>query len=198
MNHEQTVHQVGLDYEHNPSGKDAGATKKGTYTDLDNGKVSVSQEVLDHGLHYLEQPMSKAQADAAQVPLAHDLFELAQRPVEEGGSANPDRFKLKDRTGHQDNPYAGTGATSPNQLQDFAANLNQELNAGTHALVDGAQLKVRGAVAGQDQLVATYKNGQWELSPDLPPEKQAYYESLIDRAEQRTSAAVAAKTNTGN
>jgi hypothetical protein len=193
LNADETVGRLGLDYEHNPHGEHAGVDRQGQFTDqTKTGEVSVATEVKKNGLHYIEQPMSASQADKAQVPLAHDLYELAQSE-----SANPDRFVETPRKGGQDNPYTGTGATAPNNLEGFEAAINQELKAGEHALVEGAQLKVRGATAGADQVVATYQNVdgklEWVLSPELPPEKAAYYQGLIDEAEARASAAHAAK-----
>ncbi|HEX4455059.1 MAG TPA: DUF4157 domain-containing protein [Kofleriaceae bacterium] len=189
MNAHETVSKTGLDYEHNPHGEHAGQDRQGQYTDQDKaGKVSLSNEVSGNGLHYLEMPMSAEQASAAQVPLANDLFEVSQHE-----SASPDRYKLKPRDGGQDNPYTGTGATQPGNLEGFQGAINQELNAGSHAIVEGANLKVRGA-SGADQTVATYTRGadgklHWELSPDLSPSQHSYYDGLIKDAQAKADGA---------
>jgi hypothetical protein len=120
LSHEETVGRLGLDYEHKPGGVDAGTAKQGQFTDVNGtGTVTVSKEVTDNGLHYIEQPMSATQAAKSQVPLAHDLYEVAQRD-----SVNPDRYVESPRKGGQDNPYTGTGATAPNNLEGFEAAIN--------------------------------------------------------------------------
>ena len=198
LNAEQTIAQTGLDYEHSPNGEHAGAgPRKGDYTDMDgSGHVSLSQEVQDNGLHYIDMPMSGTQAKAAQVPLAEDMYAAAK-----AHSANPERYAPFDRpagkngTSGQDNPYTGTGGTSPNnfEVKDFEVKFNQELKAGGNAIVEGAQLKVRGANAGEDQVVATYtKNAdgslKWHLSDDLTPKQKSYYKGLIDNAKAEVDA----------
>ncbi|HEY3805858.1 MAG TPA: DUF4157 domain-containing protein [Kofleriaceae bacterium] len=189
MNHADTVAKTGLDYEHNTHAEHAGQDRAGQYTDQDKaGNVSLSQEVAQHGLHYLEMPMSAEQASKAQVPLADDLYKIAQKE-----SATPERYRLKPRDGGRDNPYTGTGATAPNNLRGFTNSINQELNAGSHAIVEGAHLKVRSEVAGADQTIATYTRGadgklHWTLSPELHPEQRAYYQKLIADAQAKADA----------
>ena len=216
LNHEQTVARLGLDYEHNPSNADFGGPKSGQYTDVDTaGRVTLAKEVQENGLHFIDMPMSKEQAEAAKVPVGPDLHQHAV-----ANSEYADRYTNKPRENGQDNPYAGTGATSSNRLVDgegrpFEAAINQEMNAGAHPLQEGAQLKMRGAEGGKDQVVATYKTerdaqgapvmdektgkpkAHWELSADLTPEQRAFYEEKIGVARDKASAAKGVSADRG-
>lgn len=209
----ETIAHLGLDYEHSPTAGDRGKTKAGSYTDQDaSGKVTVSKEVQDNGLHYLEQPLSQSQADKAKVPLAQDLYDYAKQKMTKG-EITPEQFAqftLKNRENGADNPYTGTGMTAPNAIVDsngqpFKTAINQEMNAGAHALQEGAQLKMRGQEGGSDKTVATYEkqpvldehgqprigpDGQpmtemrWKLDGSLTKEQRKYYENMIASTQQ--------------
>jgi hypothetical protein len=187
---------------------------KSYYTDQDaSGRVTVSKEVQENGLHYIEQPMSAEQAKNAKVPLAPDLYEHARQQMLDGKITKEqfEQFKLKPRDGDggADNPYTGTGMSASNALVDangkpFKAAINQEMNAGVQGLQEGAQLKMRGEGPGGDRAIATYEkqpvldehgkpslgpDGQpltemrWNLDSNLSKEQREYYEQLIAKTQ---------------
>ena len=223
MNAEDTVAALGLDYEPNPSTdkKPAAGKKKkgagGNFTEMDaSGKVPVSDEVKQDGLHYVDFKMTAETEKHAGVAMSQDLIDTAKgskdkRVAELGGKAHAQE---KSR---QDDPFAATGATSSNAMvrkegpgagQQFDATLNQELNLNPRRksagpgeagfeLEAGAQIKKRGDKAGQDKVIATLvekadADGKivkaWELDSGLEKNERGHYKNKMDHAKSDAAA----------
>ena len=216
LNAEESVATLGLDYEQKTGHKGAPGyvNKKKTeslspYADKEaNGTATVSDDVEQNGLHFIDFKMTPDMEKHAGVAMSQHLIDHSTKSKDASVVALGGKAVQQEKETRID-PFAGTGATSSNAMvqkhgsnvgQQFEPRLNQELNLDhrrldggkpAYELESGAQLKKRGNKAGQDKVIATLvekadKDGkivkEWELDAGLEKNERGHYKNKMDKA----------------